>query len=78
MDEVAREAGLGVGTVYRRFPHRDALLDALFADNLTAIVEVVEEALRLPRAFDGLRYFLETMIEMQARDKGATHYKVEQ
>jgi AcrR family transcriptional regulator len=70
MDEVAREAGLGVGTVYRRFPHRDALIDALFADNLAAIVEVVEEALRLPRAFDGLRYFLETMIEMQAQDKG--------
>jgi AcrR family transcriptional regulator len=70
MDEVAREAGLGVGTVYRRFPTRGALIDALFADRLTAIVAVVEEALRFPRAFDGLRHFLESMVEMQARDKG--------
>ena len=30
MDEVAREAGLGVGTVYRRFLTRGALVDALF------------------------------------------------
>jgi hypothetical protein len=44
--------------------------DALFADRLTAIVAVVEEALRFPRAFDGLRHFLESMVEMQARDKG--------
>jgi AcrR family transcriptional regulator len=70
MDEVARAAGLGVGTVYRRFPTHGALVDALFADRLTAIVEVVEEALRFPRAFDGLRHFLESMVEMQARDKG--------
>jgi AcrR family transcriptional regulator len=70
MDEVARQAGLGVGTVYRRFPTQGALVDALFADRLTAITEVVEEALRFPRAFDGLRHFLETMVEMQARDKG--------
>jgi AcrR family transcriptional regulator len=48
LGEVAREAGLGVGTVYRRFPTRGALVDALFADRLTAIVEVVEEALRFP------------------------------
>jgi AcrR family transcriptional regulator len=70
MDEVAREAGLGVGTVYRRFPTRGALVDALFADRLTAIVEVVEEALRFPRAFDGLRHFLESMVQMQTLDKG--------
>ena len=59
-----------MGTVYRRFPTRGALVDALFADRLTAIVEVVEEALRFPRAFDGLRHFPESMMEMQARDKG--------
>jgi AcrR family transcriptional regulator len=70
LDEVARTAGLGVGTVYRRFPTRDALVDALFADSLTAIIEVVREAHRFPRAFDGLRHFLESMVEMQARDKG--------
>jgi AcrR family transcriptional regulator len=70
LDEVARAAGLGVGTVYRRFPTRDALVDALFADSLTAIIEVVHQARSFPRAFDGLRHFLESMVEMQASDKG--------
>jgi AcrR family transcriptional regulator len=70
LDEVARAAGVGVGTVYRRFPTRDALVDALFADSLTAIVQVVQEARSFPRAFDGLRHFLESVVQMQARDKG--------
>jgi AcrR family transcriptional regulator len=70
MDDVAKQTGLGVGTVYRRFPTRGALIDALFADRLTAIAGVAGEALRFPRAFDGLRHFLESMVEMQATDKG--------
>src|SRR5262249_60316434 len=70
LDEVARQAGLGVGTVYRRFPTRGALVGALFADRLTAMTEVVEEALRFPRAFDALRHFLESMVQMQATAKG--------
>lgn len=70
LDEVAREAGLGVGTVYRRFPNRDALIDALFADGMDAISRIVDEAAAMPRAWDGLRHFMYSALEMQARDKG--------
>ena len=58
LDEVAHAAGLGVGTVYRRFPNRDALIDALFDDMLASIVRIVEESLALPRAWDGLVHFM--------------------
>jgi len=70
LDEVAKEAGLGVGTVYRRFPNRDALIDALFADGVSSIERIIEEALAMPRAWDGLEHFMAAMLESQAMDKG--------
>ncbi|MEY9862922.1 AcrR family transcriptional regulator [Catenulispora sp. GAS73] len=69
LDEVAHEAGLGVGTVYRRFPNRDALIDALFADMLHSIERIVAESMALPRAWDGLVHFMTAMLESQGRDK---------
>ncbi|NUR29821.1 MAG: TetR/AcrR family transcriptional regulator [Catenulispora sp.] len=69
LDEVAKEAGLGVGTVYRRFPNRDALIDALFDDMVASIKEIIEEAAALPRAWDGLVHFMTSMLESQGRDK---------
>jgi len=70
LDEVAREAGLGVGTVYRRFPNREALIEALFDDGMDEIVRVVEEAEAEPRAWDGLRHFMTSVLKMQAADRG--------
>lgn len=70
LDEVAREAGLGVGTVYRRFPNRDALIDALFADGIETVTRIVDQALAMPRAWDGLRHFMSSMLELQCQDKG--------
>lgn len=70
LDEVAREAGLGVGTVYRRFPNRDALIDALLAEGVASIERVLDEAKAMPRAWDGLCHFMASMLELQARDKG--------
>jgi len=70
LDEVAREAGLGVGTVYRRFPNRDALIGALFDDMVVSIKRIADEALALPRAWDGLVHFMTDMLATQAHDKG--------
>ena len=70
LDEIAREADLGVGTVYRRFPNRDALIDALFDDMVGSIKRVADEAVALPRGWDGLVHFMTAMLETQAHDKG--------
>ena len=40
LDDVARHAGVGVGTVYRRFPDKAALADALFEERIDALVEL--------------------------------------
>jgi AcrR family transcriptional regulator len=70
LDEIARHAGVGTGTVYRRFPDKSILIDALFESRITAIVELAESALAAPDPWDGLTQFLENSIEMQLADRG--------
>lgn len=70
LDEVAREAGLGVGTVYRRFPNRDALIDALFVDSVATLGRLADQSVGMARAWDGLRHFMASMLDLQCQDKG--------
>jgi AcrR family transcriptional regulator len=69
-DEIARRAGLGVGTVYRRFPERAELVDALFESRIADIVALGESAATRPVAWDGLVIFLESALEHQVIDRG--------
>jgi len=70
MDEIARHAGVGVGTAYRRFENRDALVGALFEERMGDYVALAEAALAEPDAWDGLAGFLERSVAMQAADRG--------
>lgn len=70
LDDVAHHAGVGVGTVYRRFPTKEALIEALFADRLEDLVSLAEDALALPSGWDGLTMMLRRTIEMHAVDRG--------
>jgi AcrR family transcriptional regulator len=70
LDEIARHAGLGVGTVYRRFPNKEALIDALFEEGFGQILELTEQALANPDAWAGLVGLLTRMAEIQAADFG--------
>ncbi len=69
-DEVARVAGVGVGTVYRRFPERGDLVEALFEQEIDAVVERAQQAAADPDAWRGLRDFLRWGVEAQAGDRG--------
>jgi AcrR family transcriptional regulator len=70
LDDVAREAGVGVGTVYRRFPDKDALVDALFEAKLDAVVALAEQALDEPDSWTGLVNLLEGAAAHLTRDRG--------
>jgi AcrR family transcriptional regulator len=69
MDEVARAAGVGPATLYRRFPTKDALLDAILGDLLGRFRTLVEEALELDDAFDGLASVLEGSMLLQRENR---------
>lgn len=69
-DEIAREAKVGVGTVYRRFPTRDSLLDATYRQQLDAMVAVAEESARIEDPWEALQDFLERWFEQQATNLG--------
>lgn len=45
MEEVAERAGVAVGTLYRHFPNKEALLEALIAERLGQVVEVARDVL---------------------------------
>jgi AcrR family transcriptional regulator len=65
-----RPAGVGVGTVYRRFPDKDGLIEELFEQRLQEMVALSEQALEDPDPWHALTGFLEQALELQARDQG--------
>ena len=70
LDDVARHAGVGVGTVYRRFPDKASLADALFDERIDALVALAEEAQAEPDAWAALVSFLERSAEILASNRG--------
>ena len=70
MDEVARRAGVGVGTIYRNFPAKDDLVDAVLEDAVDRLVAILERALALDDAWEGFRLYLESALDLHARDRG--------
>lgn len=70
LNDVARHAGVGVGTVYRRFATKDQLLEAIFVDSLDQITGLAEAALQHDDSWDGFVWFVEQMCAMTATDRG--------
>src|ERR1700722_17528887 len=70
LDEVARAAGVGIGTVYRRFPDKEALVSELFRDRIDALVTVAEEACADTDPWHGLVTSLEFAATAMAGDLG--------
>lgn len=70
LDDIAKHAGVGIGTVYRRFPHKEALIDALFDAAIDQVVDTAREALEMDDPFEGLVHVLVSNQESQAADRG--------
>jgi AcrR family transcriptional regulator len=69
VDDIARRAGVGHATVFRRFPTKDDLIVAIFEARLEALGRVVEDAAREEDAWTGLRRVLEEVAALQVRDR---------
>src|SRR5689334_24275830 len=47
LEDIARRAGVGIGTLYRNFPTRDALVEAVYVEEVEAVVRAAEDAASL-------------------------------
>ncbi|MGW1075643.1 TetR/AcrR family transcriptional regulator [Streptomyces sp. NPDC002537] len=71
LDEIARRAGVGNATLYRRFPTRGALIEAVFGDSLNDTLRHGADARDAEDAWEGLVRYLEYIFEGLAADRGA-------
>lgn len=70
IDEIARRAGVGAGTLYRHFPTQEALYRAIVADRLRQLTDEAGEMAASTDPGKALLAFLMVMVEAAARDRG--------
>lgn len=69
-EDIAREAGVGVGTVYRRFPDRRTLIEALLEERRVDVDRAATEALALEDPRAAVSAFVGSVARMQVEDRG--------
>jgi AcrR family transcriptional regulator len=72
IDEVARRAGVGVGTVYRHFPTKEALFEAIVVDRIEGLVERAEELSSADDPCTALFTFISELVDLAVKKKDLT------
>jgi len=70
LEAVARRAGVGIGTLYRHFPTREALFEAVYRREVQQLVEFAEQLKSEAAPVDALRRWLRSNVEFVATKKG--------
>ncbi|MER6948594.1 helix-turn-helix domain-containing protein [Nonomuraea sp. NPDC000554] len=70
LEEVARRAGVSIGTLYNRFPTRADLVEAVFADRVETVARIAEHALTMDDPWEGFVHFVEQICRLLAADRG--------
>jgi AcrR family transcriptional regulator len=68
--DIARQAGVGVGTLYRRFPSKELLIEAVYRHEVQRLCEAAEELAATLPAVDALRTWMERFIDFMAAKQG--------
>jgi AcrR family transcriptional regulator len=70
LEAVARRAGVGIGTLYRHFPTREALFEAVYRREVEQLGELAEQLKDVADPLDALRHWLRSTVEFVATKKG--------
>lgn len=72
LEEVARRAGVGIGTLYRHFPTREALLEALLRDRFDGLCRSAQELMTTEPPDQAMRTWLRGLIGHAGTYRGLT------
>jgi len=70
LEAVARRAGVGIGTLYRHFPTREALFEAVYRREVEQLGELAEQLMSEAAPIEALRRWLRSNVEFVATKKG--------
>src|SRR3954466_10480747 len=70
LEAVARRAGVGIGTLYRHFPTREALFEAVYRREVDQLCELADQLRNEPKPVEALRQWLRSNVELVATKKG--------
>jgi AcrR family transcriptional regulator len=70
LEAVAKRAGVGIGTLYRHFPTREALFEAVYRHEVDHLAEFAEQLTSEPEPVDALRRWLHANVQLVATKKG--------
>jgi AcrR family transcriptional regulator len=70
LEAVAKRAGVGIGTLYRHFPTREALFEAVYRHEVDQLGELAERLAREEAPVDALRHWLHANVHLVATKKG--------
>lgn len=66
LEEIARSAGVGIGTLYRHFPTRDALIEQVYRNALEELIEEAAELARTQTPVEALRLWMRLCVDYLA------------
>nr|WP_241740072.1 MULTISPECIES: TetR/AcrR family transcriptional regulator [Microbacterium] len=69
VETIARESGVGVGTVYRRFGSKAGLVDALFTDRVSEMADAIRECAAVGSGRDALHRVLRVYVDFQSHNR---------
>jgi AcrR family transcriptional regulator len=72
LEEIARRAGVGIGTLYRHFPTRQALLEAVYRDQVDTLSARAEELLRTESPEAALAEWMRALLEFSSTKRSMT------
>jgi AcrR family transcriptional regulator len=67
---IAQDAGVGIGTLYRRFPTRERLVEATYRNEVARICAAAPELLKTSPAVDALRAWMDLFLDFLATKRG--------
>ncbi|MEU4742769.1 TetR/AcrR family transcriptional regulator [Actinosynnema sp. NPDC023658] len=70
LESIAKRAGVGIGTLYRHFPTREALVEAVYRTELAKLCDAVPELLEALPPYEATRAWLDRFVEYMATKQG--------